>query len=128
MEPENDQQVRDLITEYLKHFREHVEKSIKESLELGGGRQDLLLRDIRWEYIITVPAMWPESAQNITERCAREAGMAPHRPVQIIAEPEAAGIYALDHMNQELEMKARDTFVICDAGGGYVEGCLPVCE
>lgn len=62
--------------------------------------------------------MWPEPAHNITEVCAKEAGMAPNRPVQIIAEPEAASIYALDVMCRELELNSGDTFVICDAGGG----------
>lgn len=117
-EPTNDDQVKLLITEYLKLFRDHVEKSIKESMDLGGGLQDFLLKDTQWEYIITVPALWPESAQNITKKCAKDAGMT---PLQVIAEPEAAGIYALDHMNQELDLKVGDTFVICDAGGGYVE-------
>lgn len=68
MEPSNDDQVRLLITEYLRLFRNHVEKSIKESMDLGGGSQDFLLKDTQWEYIITVPALWPESAQNITKK------------------------------------------------------------
>lgn len=71
-----------------------------------------------WEYIITVPAVWPEAAQNTTRRCAENAGMASTRPVQIITEPEAAGIYALEHMSQEIGLSEGDTFVICDAGGG----------
>lgn len=116
--PASDQQVQELITEYLKQLRIHIEESIKASMEVGGLSRDILFRDIRWEYIITVPAMWPEPAHNITEVCAKEAGMAPNRPVQIIAEPEAAGIYALDVMCRELELKPGDTFVICDAGGG----------
>lgn len=115
LEPKSDEEVRLVITEYLKHFRKYVEESIKDSLDLGGRGQSLLLKDIHWEYIITVPALWPESAQNITKKCAEDAGMT---PLQIIAEPEAAGIYALDDMNLELEMKVGDTFVICDAGGG----------
>ncbi|KAJ4423383.1 hypothetical protein N0V82_001987 [Gnomoniopsis sp. IMI 355080] len=118
VQPENEEQVRVLITEYLKNFREHVEKSIRDSLDYGDGLQNVLLKDIHWEYIITVPALWPESAQNITKACAEAAGMT---PLQIIAEPEAAGIYALDHMNHELDMKVGDTFVICDAGGGTVD-------
>jgi len=37
--------------------------------------------------------------------------------IQIITEPEAAGIYALKTM-KTLPLKVNDTFVMCDAGGG----------
>ncbi|KAG6358851.1 hypothetical protein INS49_012370 [Diaporthe citri] len=121
LKPENEKEVKDLITKYLRFLRRHVEKSVKETLDPGGGGQSVLLRDTRWEYIITVPAMWPESAQSITEKCANDAGMAPNRPVKIIAEPEAAGIHALRTMFRELELKEGQTFVICDAGGGTVD-------
>jgi hypothetical protein len=36
--------------------------------------------------------------------------------IQIITEPEAAGIYALKNM--KLGLKEGETFVLCDAGGG----------
>lgn len=120
LRPQSEQQAKDLITQYLELLRIHVEKSVKDHLDTGGKRQSALLRDVRWEYIITVPAMWPESAQNITEKCAKEAGMAHSLPVKIIPEPEAAGIYALARMCEELELEIGDTFVICDAGGGWV--------
>ncbi|KAH6647882.1 hypothetical protein BKA67DRAFT_400113 [Truncatella angustata] len=65
--------------------------------------------------------MWPEPAQNITERCATAAGMADDAPLKIITEPEAAGIFALDAMCREWLVEIGDTFVICDAGGGTVD-------
>lgn len=116
-QPQNEAQVEDLISSYLSLLRQHVVNSIKDSMDVGGGRQEAILRDSHWQYIITVPAMWPESAQNITERCAKAAGMTPLRTV---SEPEAAGTYALDKMNQDpgLQLEVNDTFVICDAGGG----------
>jgi hypothetical protein len=43
--------------------------------------------------------------------------MAPRGNIQIVAEPEAAGIYALQSM-KNIDLKINDTFVICDAGGG----------
>lgn len=42
------------------------------------------------------------------------------RKLQIITEPEAAAIYALDTMDPT-ELKVGDTFVLCDAGGGTVD-------
>lgn len=118
IKPENAKQAKNLITQYLQLLRGHVETSIRESLDHGGKKASTLLKGVPWEYIITVPAMWPESAQSITEQCARDAGMAVHRPVKIIAEPEAAGIFALDQMSREPGLDVGDTFLICDAGGG----------
>lgn len=112
--PESDEQVEELITNFLQFLRQHAVKKIRDSF----GDRDALFRDTVWEYIITVPAMWPEPAQNITQRCATRAGMAPTRPLRIITEPEAAGIFALDSMCREWEVAEGDTFVICDAGGG----------
>ena len=40
--------------------------------------------------------------------------------IQIISEPEAAAIYALDIMDPHI-IGPGDTFVICDAGGGTVD-------
>jgi molecular chaperone DnaK (HSP70) len=112
--PESDEQVEKLVTDYLRLLRQHVENKIRGSFQ----GFESLLRNIVWEYIITVPAMWLEPAQNITLRCAMNAGMAPTNPVQIVTEPEAAGIYALDDMCREMNLAEGDTFVICDAGGG----------
>jgi hypothetical protein len=38
--------------------------------------------------------------------------------LQIISEPEAAGIYALGNFDSQ-DLEIDDTFVVCDAGGGY---------
>ncbi len=40
--------------------------------------------------------------------------------LQIVSEPEAAAIYALDAMDPH-DIKKGDTFVLCDAGGGTVD-------
>ncbi|KAI0420708.1 actin-like ATPase domain-containing protein [Xylaria grammica] len=107
-----------LITDYLRALREHAEAKIKEAFSMSN---NALLRGMPWEYIITVPAVWPEAAQNTTRKCAEEAGMASHSPVQIMTEPEAAGIFALEYMSREIDPAVGDTFVICDAGGGTVD-------
>ncbi|KAK4241521.1 hypothetical protein C8A03DRAFT_30383 [Achaetomium macrosporum] len=75
------------------------------------------------EYIITVPAMWSEAAQEATRSCAAEAFLGNRHEIdkiQIVAEPEAAGVYALTGM-PTLGLGEGDTFVICDAGGGTVD-------
>lgn len=109
---EDEKHAKGLITQYLKYLRRHVEKSVEDKLDLGD--------KTRWEYVVTVPAMWPESAQITTDKCATDAGMAKHCPVKIVAEQEAAGIYALSKMSRDMELKVGAIFVICDAGGAWV--------
>lgn len=112
--PESDERVKELISKYLEYLRIHAVEKVKE--HFGGG--EALFRSTTWEYIITVPAMWPEPAQTFTEACAKAAGMADDVPLKIITEPEAAGIFALDAMCRDWHVEVNDTFVICDAGGG----------
>jgi molecular chaperone DnaK (HSP70) len=109
--------VEELISQYLRCIRQHAEDKIKEA---AINIQPLFKNMLR-EYIITVPAMWPEQAHETTLKCAKAAGMGTQfSPVKVITEPEAAGIYALDSMADEMSLEVGDTFVICDAGGGYV--------
>jgi len=70
------------------------------------------------EYIITVPAIWTHGAQELTRECAQKAGMGEGDKIEIISEPEAASIYAIQTM-ENLGLEKNDTFVLCDAGGGY---------
>ena len=100
-----------LIAHYLMILRQHVTNFIEEKY------QGALVSSMSKEYIITVPAIWPEKAQNTTLLCAAQAGMGDKSNIRIISEPEAAGIYALKKM-AGLSLNVGDTFVICDAGGG----------
>jgi molecular chaperone DnaK (HSP70) len=99
------------VVNYLTALRKHVDKYLK---ELFG---DAFWRSTPIEYIITVPAVWPDKSKDTTLACAEKAGMGPRGKIQIVAEPEAAGIYALQSM-ENINLKVDDTFVICDAGGG----------
>lgn len=66
------------------------------------------------------PAVWSDRAQALTRTCAENAGMGKGHDIQMISEPEAAAIHALDAMNPH-DIQVGDTFVICDAGGGTVD-------
>jgi hypothetical protein len=101
-----------LVVDYLAGLRKHTDQVLKETVGAA------VLRTTPREYIITVPAVWSDRAQEITRSCAERAGMGIGDKIQIITEPEAAGIYALDAMPM-LDLKIDDTFVVCDAGGGY---------
>lgn len=98
-----------LVVDFLTGMRKNFEAYLKQ--------KDPMLEKVRREYIITVPAIWTDKAKDTTRNCAVKAGMGKKGDIQIIKEPEAAGIYALDTM-ENLDLKIDDTFVICDAGGG----------
>ena len=70
------------------------------------------------EYMVTVPAVWSDTAKNATLTAAKKAGIGPI--VYMISEPEAAAIYALKAMEQ-IQSNVGDNFIICDAGGGTVD-------
>lgn len=97
------------MIEYLTNLRKHAETTMADTYGT------FVFPKISTEYIVTVPAVWDDKAQGRTQECAEQAGMGNH--VQIITEPEAAGIYALSSMPVNL-LKRNDTFVLCDAGGG----------
>ncbi|KAG4032860.1 hypothetical protein MFRU_006g03210 [Monilinia fructicola] len=100
------------MIEYLTNLRKHAETTMADTYGT------FVFPKISTEYIVTVPAVWDDKAQGRTQECAEQAGMGNH--VQIITEPEAAGIYALSSMPVNL-LKRNDTFVLCDAGGGTVD-------
>jgi molecular chaperone DnaK (HSP70) len=69
-------------------------------------------------YVITVPAIWPDKAKQLTRKAAVAAGI-PEDDLTLITEPEAAAIYCTA-LCEEVDLGAGDTFMICDAGGGTV--------
>lgn len=83
---------------------------------------DTVFRSTQQEYIITVPAVWTEKARDLTAKCAVNAGMGSEDKLHIVSEPEAAAMYAISKFREinPGELDVGDTFVLCDAGGGYV--------
>lgn len=112
--PGYDLPIDNLGSDYLRELRGHAEKVL--SRKIG----EAVLQSTPIEYIITVPAVWSESAQEKTRTCAEMAGMGQGSKLQVVSEPEAAAIYALDAMNPH-HLRIGDTFVLCDAGGGTVD-------
>lgn len=100
-----------LVVDYLTAIRENFDRYTQKLYRAA------VWRSTPKEYIITVPAVWPDKSKDMTRACAQKAGMGSKNKIQIFAEPEAAGIYALDSMNN-IDLNENDTFVLCDAGGG----------
>lgn len=99
------------VVNYLTALRKHTDTYLKDRFG------EAFWRTTPREYIITVPAIWLDKSKDTTLACAEKAGMGSRNKIQIVAEPEAAGIYALQSM-ENIDLKDNDTFVICDAGGG----------
>ncbi|RUP43429.1 hypothetical protein BC936DRAFT_137194 [Jimgerdemannia flammicorona] len=81
-------------------------------------------KDILW--ILTVPAMWEESAKQRMTDAAVQAGIVSAREAKdrsrfkIVLEPEAAAITCCEH-SIENNLKVNDNFIVVDAGGGTVD-------
>jgi molecular chaperone DnaK (HSP70) len=97
-----------MVVDYLRSLVKHVENYLEDKLLF-------IWETTPREWIITVPAVWPDKSKAKTREYAKMAGMGDN--IQIVAEPEAAGIYALQNMRM-LGLEVDDTFVVCDAGGG----------
>ncbi|KAI9764080.1 MAG: hypothetical protein M1840_008884 [Geoglossum simile] len=75
------------------------------------------IKKVQKEFVLSVPAIWSDKARNDTLMAARKSGI---HPITLIKEPEAAALYALDHLKDKC-FQVGDAFVICDAGGGTVD-------
>jgi molecular chaperone DnaK (HSP70) len=103
---------RKLVTDYLTALRKHTENILERKLS-----RNIASRTPK-EYILTVPALWSPRARDATLSCASDAGMGSKDSIHIITEPEAATLYELNERTH-LGLNVGDTFVVCDAGGGY---------
>ncbi|KIW81060.1 hypothetical protein Z517_04083 [Fonsecaea pedrosoi CBS 271.37] len=101
-----------LVTDYLRELQQHTEKILRRKLG------DSIFDTTPLRYTITVPAVWSDSAKARTHGCAFGAGMG--SDIQIVSEPEAAIMYALNTMDPQ-NLRVKDNFVLCDAGGGTVD-------
>ncbi|KAG6038727.1 hypothetical protein E4U41_003778 [Claviceps citrina] len=77
-------------------------------------------RSTPMDFVVTVPAMWSNTAKMATERAAAMAGFCGDRRIHLISEPEAAALYTIRHLDPSV-LRHGKKFVICDAGGGTVD-------
>lgn len=101
-----------LTIDYLGLLHSHTLEILR--LKLG----DSVVNTTPINYTITVPAIWSDAAKVQTQRCASAAGMGDE--IQIVSEPEAAVIYALDSIDPH-NLRVGENFILCDAGGGTVD-------
>ncbi|KAF4547503.1 Hypothetical protein D9617_41g062540 [Elsinoe fawcettii] len=101
----------DVTADYLRQLYALTQLELKKKYSAD------LLDHTPIEYIVTIPAVWSESAKQATAVAARNAGIAKPR---LISEPEAAAIETLTAMQEEA-VNTGDIYVVCDAGGGTVD-------
>ncbi|KAI5270545.1 actin-like ATPase domain-containing protein [Aureobasidium subglaciale] len=102
--------------DFLEKLRAHA----LEALEKRYGKA--FMASTKIEYILTVPAVWSDAAKDATLRAAEMAGFSKSRNLQMITEPEAAGLYALKQM-EGVTLAVEDTYIIADVGGGTSDFC-----
>ncbi|KAH6674763.1 hypothetical protein B0J14DRAFT_652947 [Halenospora varia] len=110
----------EVSADYLRKLWAHAVKNIEERMD------PLIWETIKFKIVLTVPAIWDHRAQELTKQAARNAGMLDRRgtTLELIGEPEAAALAVVTDMNipgMQSSLKAGDSFVICDAGGGTVD-------
>ncbi|KAF8247380.1 actin-like ATPase domain-containing protein [Wilcoxina mikolae CBS 423.85] len=103
--------VEDFLSSVLKITTESIERTYETQW----------VRESTVEYVLTVPAIWTDSAKALMVKAAERAGFGVHRvDFNLVSEPESAAAYTLKAI-QPNDLNKNDTFIICDAGGGTVD-------
>ncbi|XP_062591250.1 heat shock 70 kDa protein 12A-like isoform X3 [Saccostrea cucullata] len=115
-----------IIAHAIRYLKEHLLKQLNEKNLLGALTAD----GIFW--VITVPAIWTDSAKQFTREAAIEAGIYDDQ-LMLAYEPEAAALYCrllpIDKFesggeHQELVLRTFERgkkFMVIDLGGGTVD-------
>lgn len=106
--------VMEAASDYLSQIYKHT----MEALTRRYGETFISLTKV--EFVLTVPAVWSDSAKDATLKAAEQAGMGKRHELKLISEPEAAAVYTLKAI-QPNHLKVGDNFIVCDAGGGTVD-------
>ncbi|KAF4989743.1 hypothetical protein FGRMN_8930 [Fusarium graminum] len=119
-----------LVTDFTSQLGDHLLYTLREKLG------DSIVSSTPLEFVVTVPAIWSDLAKDKTKKaCQKASGLSTsQQQVHLVSEPEAAAIYALHGLDPH-GLKAGDTIVVVDAGGGTVDlisytitGLKPVLE
>lgn len=106
--------VMDAVSDYLTQIYKHT----MDTLTRRYG--ETLMSKTKVQFVMTVPAVWSDSAKAATLQAAERAGMGSRHDLKLISEPEAAAVYTLKAI-QPNHLQVGDNFIVCDAGGGTVD-------
>ena len=80
----------EVVMDFLSHIREVTVESIERTYSVE------FVRNAEIEYVLTVPAIWTDSAKDLMVKAAINAGFGKHRRnFNLVSEPEAAAAYTL---------------------------------
>ena len=103
-----------VVTDFLSHIREATVESIERTYQAEW------IRNAEIEYMLTVPAIWTDSAKDLMVKAATNAGFGKHRVnFNLVSEPEAAAAYTLrviqpNDLNVGFSLAKVGPFVIAD--------------
>ena len=94
-----------VVTDFLRLVREVTEESIE------GMYGAAVLRSFKLEYVLTIPAIWSNSAKARMVEAAEGAGYGSHRvDFNLIGEHESAAVYILREIANNLKVSAHFRF------------------
>ncbi|KAF5575134.1 hypothetical protein FPANT_11463 [Fusarium pseudoanthophilum] len=110
----------EVVTSFLRKIWDHSVESIRRAIG-----EDVVKRS-RFQVVITLPAIWAPYAQQRMKVAAKQAGILDPRlagptTLRFVSEPEAAALATIKDLSKRSSIKAGDTIVVCDAGGGTVD-------
>lgn len=89
--------------DYLGKIWEYTQKDIRRHMGCDGWQQDCEIL-----FVVTVPAVWSASAKQKTLDAAAAAGLGPR--IQLLTEPQAAALAALEEMEDQDRLKVWKCF------------------
>jgi len=107
----------DYLGGLYKHTLETLRGAYPESFTKEFGKE------IPLEFWLTVPAIWSDTAKDLTLQAAKEAGFDESQmKIKIVTEPEAAAVHCFKTFKGSKDsLKVGDVYVIADCGGGTVD-------
>lgn len=109
----------DVFSSAITFFKDHLINSVNRR----NAGNCITVESIRW--VLTVPAIWSDSAKQFMRESAEKAGI-PKRCLVIALEPECASIYCQSLPEEKLRAKADfkksgARYLVLDNGGGTVD-------
>ena len=106
----------DVVQDFLSAIYKHTITTLYRRFDRG------VMQMTKIDFVLTVPAIWSDSAKSRMESAAARAGMGNEHRLQLLSEPESAAIYTIKSLDKaHSQFEVHDRVVICDAGGGTVD-------
>ncbi|XP_052083884.1 heat shock 70 kDa protein 12B-like [Mytilus californianus] len=97
-------------------------KTLKDHLNSTGEIKNIVLDDEKTKWVLTVPAIWTDTAKQFMRKSAEKAGI-PRDKLTIAHEPEAASIYCQTFPSAGCREIAEigSRYMVADLGGGTID-------